>query len=156
MADNILPWKTFDQIANSNYSFRNPFARDLVQQLPSGALGPGNGKVKEWEVQQEQRCQNLANQELTEKKQRRENAQKELQTWYSDRKDKMKTKLAANRTQEAAWQRLQADAGADKNPWERVLSLISELPSKQDQPPVNDTSRFKQMLLKLKAEPVTN
>lgn len=120
------------------------------------AADPGNAVVKEWEQQLEAKLQKKAQEEVKEKKSKREEAQRDLQKFYQERKDKIAKKVALNRKEEKEWLSLQGSADAGKNPWERVLNLITEPAVKTDAVPVHDVSRFKQVLIQLKGNPVAN
>ncbi|CAD7942763.1 unnamed protein product [Amoebophrya sp. A120] len=127
---------------------------------PFAAADPGKTALKEWEADQDAKNQKKAQQELETKKKRREEAKADLAKWYADRKTALEKKKAANRHEEKEWLAIQNASGAGKNPWERVLSMISDnaAATKADSavPPLQDTSRFKQVLIQLKSNPVPN
>lgn len=113
-------------------------------------------RIKEWEAQQEEKCNKLAQQELHSKKQKREASQKDLTQFYVERKERMEKKKAVNRKDEKDWKATQENAGSGKNPWEQVLSMIPDVPVRPDLAPYQDTTRFKQVLIQLKATSVAN
>ncbi|CAD7926539.1 unnamed protein product [Amoebophrya sp. A25] len=118
--------------------------------------GPGNEKLKEWEAAQDAKNQKKAQAELASKKKKREDAAKDLEKWYADRKARLQKKFADNRREEKDLLSIQAGKNEGQNPWERVLSLISEQAAKPESAPLQDTSRFKQLLIQLKASPIPN
>lgn len=122
--------------------------------LPGGRVSE---KVKEWEAEQEQKAEKKAQEELQKKKAKREEANQALTAWYAERKDKITKTRALNRKEEKEWISLQGSTQTGKNPWERVLNLIPEAPHKPDAVTLNqDTTRFKQILTNLQAEPIPN
>merc|ERR1719413_84790 len=115
----------------------------------AGAADPGNSKVKEWEAENEKRMKAKVDAETEGKKKKREQAQKELAKFYADRKEEITKKKATNRQEEKEWLRIRDTSDSDKNPWERVLTMCTD--AKADVPGP-DTSRFKSLLINLKAE----
>eukprot|EP00392_Amoebophrya_sp_AT5.2_P004942 g4951.t1 len=130
---------------------------------PIGGLSPdsmsgNNAALKEWETQLEEKNQKKAAAELQAKKKKREEAKIALQKWYSDRKTALQKTMTSNRREEKEWLAIQNSSGEGKNPWEKVLSMISEGgdPGKTEAAPLQDVSRFKQLLIQLKSNPVAN
>lgn len=79
-------------------------------------------------------------------------AQKELAEFYKERKGEIVNRKSANRQEEKEWLAIQDSADEGKNRWERVLSMCTD--PKADSGP--DTSRFKSLLIHLKADPIPN
>lgn len=120
-----------------------------------------NKAVKEWEAEMEQRLEAKAKTELEEKKKKRDAATKELNEFFAQRKAEVAKAKTKNRADEKDWIKMRDDAlKTGANPWERVVTLIGQEDSvvkkNDDRPQPSDTTRFKQLLINLKGNPMKN
>lgn len=120
-----------------------------------------NKAVKEWEAEMERRLEAKAKVELEEKKKKREAATKELNEFFATRKAEVAKAKTKNRADEKDWIKMRDDAlKTGANPWERVVTLIAQedtVVKKNDEgPQPSDTTRFKQLLINLKGNPMKN
>lgn len=121
-----------------------------------------NKAVKEWESEMEQRLEAKSRVELEEKKTKRDAATKELNEFFVGYKADIAKAKTKNRADEKDWIKLRDDAlKTGANPWERVVTLIGQedtvvKKNGEDGPQPQDTTRFKQLLVNLKGNPMKN
>jgi len=120
-----------------------------------------NKAVKEWEAEMEQRLEAKARVELEEKKKKRDAATKELNEFFAGYKSDITKAKTKNRADEKDWIKMRDDAlKTGANPWERVVTLIGQedtvVKKSEEGPVVADTTRFKQLLVNLKGNPMKN
>jgi hypothetical protein len=98
----------------------------------------------------------LATKEQEEKaeiaKQEKE-ANKELEQWNAQRDIKLKAKKESNRSAEGLTkEKIEAEAHPEKNPWERVLSMVDA----KDQVGGTEVTRMHSLFIQLKNDPLTS
>lgn len=142
-------------------------AAPAMPMAMGGAPEPVNTAVKEWEAEMEKRLEEKAKVELDAKKVKRDAATKELNAFFDERKAGIAKTKTTNRADEKQFLKARDEAlKAGANPWERVVSLIEtsgpvvpKAKEGDDEAKVfvpTDTTRFKQLLINLKGNPVPN
>jgi len=109
----------------------------------------------------EQRLEAKARVELEEKKKKRDDATKELNEFFAGYKSDITKAKTKNRADEKDWIKMRDDAlKTGANPWERVVTLIGQedtvVKKSEEGPVAADTTRFKQLLVNLKGNPMKN
>lgn len=80
-------------------------------------------------------------------------ANKELEQWNAQRDIKLKAKKESNRSAEGLTkEKIEAEAHPEKNPWERVLSMVDA----KDQVGGTEVTRMHSLFIQLKNDPLTS
>lgn len=120
-----------------------------------GSAIPEPTKLREWEDAHERKLEDYMRQEEQNRKERKDQATKEIQDWYNEQKAAHQKRAAHNRTEEKEFLAMR-DAGLKgnlANPWDRVVTLIDTNTRAGQEKDEKDLGRMKNLMIQLKANP---
>lgn len=123
--------------------------------MGGGSMIPEVTKLREWEDAHERKLEDSVRNEEQNRKERREQAAKDIKAWADEQKVSFQKRQAHNRTEEKEFI-AQRDAGLKgnvANPWERVVFLIDTSSKAGSEKEEKNLDRMKNLMIQLKANP---
>jgi len=119
--------------------------------IKADKLSQESDKLKQWREEQKIMLSNKDAEEEKKKKELKEQARKELDDWYRNRKEQL-DKLHLNNKQNENDEQSTANSNGGNNQWERIAKLV-DFNTKFNKN-AKDVSRMKNILLQLKQQPL--